>query len=152
MNTTSRPRTRNLVIGAGLVVALGIGTAAVVVAAGGDDLPDTPIPVEPDGGTGDTPIPVEPDGGIGDTPGDEFPVDAAREAARNLLGVSEADLEGVDGDVRIGRRGAEWMALTEDFVLGRMTVELDDTGDGYVVTSVSVELPGGVETLDVQAG
>ena len=153
------------------MLALGVGTAAVVAAADDDsettpipvepdggigDTPipvepdggigDTPIPVEPDGGIGDTPIPVEPDGGIGDTPGDEFPVDQARDEAHGLLGLHEADLP---SDVRIARKGAEQFALTEDYVLGRLTVELDNDGDGFRVTSVTVELPDGPETLEL---
>ena len=171
MNTS--PRTRALVAGVGIVVALGIGTAVAVAADGGsDDTPipvepdggigdtpipvepdggigDTPIPVEPDGGIGDTPIPVEPDGGIGDTPGDEFPVEQTRNDAHGLLGRFEADLP---ADVRIARKGAEQFALTEDYVLGRFTVELDDDGDGFRVTSVTVELPDGPETLELTPG
>ena len=171
MNRFNRPRA--LAAAAGLVLALGIGTA-VVVAAGDDpddpaipvepdggtgDTPipvepdggigDTPIPVEPDGGIGDTPMPVEPDGGIGDTPGDEFPVEQARDDAHGVLGRYERDLP---ADVRVGRRGDEYLALTEDYVLGRLTVELDDEGDGYRVTSVTVELPDGPETFELTPG
>ena len=145
MNTS--PRTKTLVAGLGLALALGLGTAAVVVADG--DAEDTPIPVEPDGGIGDTPIPVEPDGGIGDTPIPEFPVDQARDDAHGLLGIAEADLP---DDVRISRKGADQFAVTEDYVLGRRTVELDDDGDGFRVTSVTLELPGGPETLELTPG
>ena len=145
MNTS--PRTRALVAGVGVVLALGIGTAVAVAAD--DDVDDRPIPVEPDGGIGDTPIPVEPDGGIGDTPDDEFPVEQARDDAQALLGRSETDLP---ADVRVARKGDEQFALTEDFVLGRRTVELDDGGDGFRVTSVTVELPDGPETLELTAG
>ncbi len=146
---------------AGLVLALGIGTAAVIAAgdnAADTPIPvepdggigDTPIPVEPDGGIGDTPIPVEPDGGIGDTPGDQFPVDDARDDAHGLLGRSERDLP---ADVRIARIGTEQFALTEDYVLGRFTVDLDDLdGSGYRVTSVTVELPDGPETFHLTPG
>lgn len=115
-----------------LVVLLSIGTGAAIVAAAQDD-PDTPIPVEPDGG-------------IGDTPGDQFPVEDARNEAHGLLGRYENTLP---PDVRIARRGQEQFALTEDYRLGRLTVELDDDGDGYRVTSVTVELPDGPETYDL---
>ena len=142
MNTFRR---RALIAGVVVVLALGAGTAAVVAAAD-DNSETTPIPVEPDGGIGDTPIPVEPDGGIGDTPGDEFPVDQARDEAHGLLGLHEADLP---SDVRIARKGAEQFPLTEDYVLGRLTVELDNDGDGFRVTSVTVELPDGPETLEL---
>jgi hypothetical protein len=141
------PRTRALVAGVAVALALGIGSA-VAFAAGGDT-EDPAVPVEPDGGIGDTPIPVEPDGGIGDTPGDEFPVEQARDDARLFLGRSEADLP---ADFRIARKGAEQFALTEDYVLGRFTVELDDDGDGVRVTSVTVELPGGPERFELTSG
>ncbi len=124
------PRTRALVAGIGVVLALGVGTAVVVA----------------DSDTGDTPIPVEPDGGIGDTPGDEFPVDQARDDAHGLLGRSEADLP---VDVRVARKGTEQFALTEDYVLGRFTVELDDDGDGFRVTSVTLELLDGPESFQL---
>lgn len=70
--------------------------------------------------------------------------------ARDLLGMNEADLS---ADVRIGRRGAEQMLLTEDFVLGRMTVSLEDLDDsGYRVVDVTVEFPNGTATYELQAG
>ena len=60
----------------------------------------------------------------------------------------ESDLP---ADVRIGRRGEEVMALTEDYKLGRRTVQLDDTdGSGFRVFSVTVELPDGPEDFDLQ--
>ena len=139
MKTTNR--TRALFASVGIVIAVGIGTAVVVAA--GDDADSPPSPVEPDGGIGDTPIPVEPDGGIGDTP-DQFSVEEARDDAHGLLGRYERDLP---DDVRVGRRGDEQYALTEDYVIGRLTVELDDDGDGYRVTSVIVELPESTETF-----
>ena len=152
MNTSTRVGA--LVTVAGLVLALGVG-AAVVLATDDADEPavpvepdggigDTPIPVEPDGGIGDTPIPVEPDGGIGDTPAEQFPVDRARDDAHGLLGRYEDDLP---ADVRVARKGAEQHALTEDYVLGRLTVELDEDGVAHRVTSVTVELPAGPETF-----
>jgi hypothetical protein len=129
----SRRRTWKVAALGALVVAIAIGGASVI--AGNDD-PDEP----------DTPMPVEPDGGIGDTPvGDEFPTDLAREHARRVLGALEDDLP---ADVRIGRRGDELFALTEDYRLGRLTVELDELRGQFVVTAVTVELPDGPETLD----
>ena len=71
--------------------------------------------------------------------------DELRQGARSLLGVAEDDLP---PDVRIGRRGDEQMALTEDYQVGRMTVELDQDVDSiYRVTSVTVELNGGPKTI-----
>ena len=67
------------------------------------------------------------------------------ESARALLGIGEADLP---TEVRIARRGEEQMMLTEDYVIGRMTVELDPAADGgYTVTTVTLELPDGPHTV-----
>lgn len=131
MNTTKRTA---LITLAGAVFAVGVGTAAVLASDGDDAAPA---------------IPVEPDGGIGDTPGDEYPVEQARDGAHGLLGRYERDLP---ADVRIARKGTEQFMLTEDYVLGRMTVELDAEGGGYRVTSVTVELPGGPETFHLTPG
>jgi hypothetical protein len=147
MNIT--PRNRALVAITGVVLALGIGVGTAWVVAADGDTDEPAVPVEPDGGIGDTPIPVEPDGGIGDTPGDQFPVEQVRNDAHGLLGRYEAD---VPAEVRIGRKGDEQFMLTEDYVLGRSTVELDDDGDGYRVTSVTVELPDGPETFHLTPG
>lgn len=144
---TRSTRSQALTVGAVAVFALALGTAAVVAASDGND-GDRPIPVEPDGGIGDTPIPVEPDGGIGDTPVDAVDVDQALADARSLLDRPEAELP---DDVRVGRRGDESFALTEDYVLGRMTVDLDDSGNGFRVTSVVVELPDGPQVLVTDA-
>lgn len=77
--------------------------------------------------------------------GDVYDSDAARAEAEALLGLTEAEL---DPDVRISRRGEEQMMLTEDYVLGRMTVELDiNDMDEWIVTAVTVELPDGPETF-----
>ena len=77
---------------------------------------------------------------------DAFDDDVARNQAEAMLGVAEGDLP-TDG-VRIGRKGQETYALTEDYVLGRMTVELDqDTSGTWVVTQVVVELLSGPETF-----
>lgn len=76
---------------------------------------------------------------------DAFDEDAEREAAEGMIGLTEAELA---PDVRIGRRGAEQFALTEDYVLGRKTVELDADADGvFRVTSVTVELLDGPDTF-----
>lgn len=72
-------------------------------------------------------------------------VETLLENAASYLGTPEA---GLDPAWRVGRRGAELFALTEDFVVGRFTVELDDDGtDTFRVAAVDVELPGGVETV-----
>lgn len=105
----------------------------------GDDLPSGPVG-DPD---------LDPDLEPVDE-GDEFPTDQAREDARGYLGMNEGDLP---DEVRIRRRGDEEFMLTEDYVLGRVTVELDDTdGSGYRVTSLVVELPDGPETFELEPG
>lgn len=81
----------------------------------------------------------------GDAAGTRPSDDTLRETAQSLLGTAEAELP---EDVRIGRRGGEQMMLTEDYVVGRFTVELDDDGTGtFRVTSVTVEMEGGPETF-----
>lgn len=68
-----------------------------------------------------------------------------RARARTLLGLTEAELT---DDIRIGARDGEAMMLTEDYVIGRRTVALEDDGTGtYVVTAVVLELESGPETL-----
>lgn len=70
---------------------------------------------------------------------------AAIEEAKALVGVAEDEL---DGDVRIARRGDEQFALTEDYRIGRMTVELDPDDQGTMrVTKVVVELTDGPMTF-----
>ena len=73
-----------------------------------------------------------------------------RQEAQALLGLGQDDLP---ADVRIARIGDESFMLTEDYVIGRKTVELDDTdGSGLRVVSVTVELDGGPQTFDLTAG
>jgi hypothetical protein len=70
---------------------------------------------------------------------------ATLEEARGLLGQTEEEL---DDAVRVGRRGDDHMALTEDYVIGRMTAELDEDGAGvFRVTAVTVELTEGPQTV-----
>jgi hypothetical protein len=84
------------------------------------------------------------DGDDGDEFGADFDADSAREAARATLGTAEGELDAV---VRVSRRGDENYMLTEDYVFGRLTVDLDADADGvYRVVSVVVELPEGPET------
>ncbi len=117
----------------------GGGGAAGTCLEGTPDCQDTPM--DPD-------APVSGPGGEVPPPGpsdEAFPSEAARDQARALLGSPESELA---PDVRVARRGEETFALTEDYVLGRITVELDDDGSGtHVVTSATVELPEGPETF-----
>jgi hypothetical protein len=121
-------------------------TLLLVVAGCGDD----EVTVSPGAGSDQTiPDDTQPDdtppGDDSDDAGDEFPTQQAIDEARSVLGMDEADLP---DDVRIARRGDEQFALTEDYRLGRRTVELDEDepGSGYRVMSVTVELPDGPET------
>lgn len=140
-----------------LVVAVALATLAITAvawAAADDHAADDQTSDEPPADDASDGPGTRPDGGDdaggGSTdpgdPGDVFPTDRARQDAQGYLGRYEDTLP---DDVRVGRRGAEQMMLTEDYVLGRVTVGLDDDGDGYRVTSVTVELPDGPETFDL---
>jgi len=61
-------------------------------------------------------------------------------AIRSLLGVAQEDL---GDDVRIARVDDELFPLTEDYVLGRITVEIDDG----LVTVVTLEHEDGPVTV-----
>jgi hypothetical protein len=73
-------------------------------------------------------------------------VEQLRRDARFYLGLPQDDLNEL---VRIGRIGDEHMALTDDYVVGRITVELDEVDGRAIVTSSTVELPDGPETFDL---
>lgn len=75
---------------------------------------------------------------------DETGIAQLRRDARFYLGVQQSELNEL---VRIRRIGDEQRALTEDYVLGRITVELDDVDGDVIVTSATVELPDGPETF-----
>jgi hypothetical protein len=73
------------------------------------------------------------------------PADNDEGAARSLLGVAKEDLA---DDVRIARIDDEQFALTEDYRIGRITVELDTDADGVArVTVVTIELEDGPVTV-----
>lgn len=103
-----------------------------------DDTVEAPVEHQRPGGADD-----EPHGELRMDPGE---ADAALREAAALLGAPQADLP---DDVRVARVGDERLMLTEDYVLGRLTAELDPDADGTMrVTSVTVELPGGPEVVD----
>lgn len=90
------------------------------------------------------------DADLGDDRIDGETLDALEQQARAVLGTYQEDLP---SDVRIGRIGDEHMMLTEDHVIGRLTVGLDDLdGSGLRVVDVTVELPNGSATYTLQAG
>ncbi|HVM18972.1 MAG TPA: hypothetical protein VM307_03325 [Egibacteraceae bacterium] len=77
---------------------------------------------------------------------DQTGIKQFRRDARFYLGRPQTELSEF---VRIGRIDDEHMMLTEDYRIGRITVELDtlDGADAPVVTSATVELPDGPETF-----
>jgi hypothetical protein len=79
-----------------------------------------------------------------------LPDDAYVAVAKGMLGLSQEEFDELSWDlpVRVGRVGDESYALTEDYVVGRQTVEFDDADGTMVVTSVTVELPGGPVEVD----
>lgn len=129
---------------AAAILVLSIGLAACGAATARDGDPDAPD------STGDPAagacLEGEPD--CVDTvegEGDAFDENAERAYARSLLATAEGELSEF---VRVGRRGEEHFMLTEDYVLGRHTVELDADGAGvYRVTKVTVELFDGPEIV-----
>ncbi|HUF76864.1 MAG TPA: hypothetical protein VMM35_11330 [Longimicrobiales bacterium] len=80
---------------------------------------------------------------------DETAIEQFRRDAQFYLGASEGELTEL---IRVARIGDERFALTEDYVIGRITVELDDLdgGGAPVVTSATVELPDGPETFELE--
>jgi hypothetical protein len=57
------------------------------------------------------------------------------------LEVAEAQAEMWDVPLRVGRVDDERFALTEDYVVGRITVEVDTVDGVPTVTGLAVELP-----------
>ena len=116
-----------------------LGLTVLLVSACGGDATTTTTPMPP---TSESLVPAPTLG-----PDD---LDLMQQEAHGLLGMNEDDLP---EEVRIARRGEEAFALTEDHVIGRRTVELDDTdGSGFRVTIVHLEVPSGVETFELEAG
>lgn len=81
--------------------------------------------------------------------GQEF---STQERVDMLLGSTQEQAENLAIEfgwtVRVGRVDDEQFMLTEDYQLGRMTIELDSDDTGTpVVTSVTVELDGGPQTF-----
>lgn len=126
-----------------------VGTVDCVDAdLGGDTSDETPL--DPSGSTCLVGTVDCVDADLGGDRLDGEAIAQIEQQARGLLGMNEIDLP---ADVRIGRRGAEQMMLTEDYVLGRMTVSVEEIDDsGYRVVDVTVELPNGTATYELQAG
>lgn len=80
---------------------------------------------------------------------DQTGIQQFRRDARFYLGRPQHEL---NERIRIARIDDEQFMLTEDYRVGRITVELDDlNGDGTpIVTSATVELPDGPETFKLK--
>ena len=108
------------------------GAAAGMCMEGATDCVDTPQL------NSDEPVPI-----------DETGVRQFRKDAKYYLGRPQSELTEL---IRVARIDDEQMALTEDYAIGRITVELDtvDKGEEPIVTSATVELPDGPETFELQ--
>ena len=80
---------------------------------------------------------------------DETGVEQLRKDAKFYLGRPQGELNEL---IRVGRIDDAQVALTEDYRVGRITVELDtpDSGGEPIVTSSTVELPDGPETFELE--
>lgn len=135
---------RTRILFAAIILAVAGATAAAAALNSGDDATGSDVEEPAPGDVAGMCLPEVPDC-VDTVVEDEFDVEAARQLAFSLIGTAEADLP---ADVRVERRGDEHMMLTEDYVLGRMTVQLDDDGTGtFRVTVLIVELPDGPETI-----
>ncbi|MDX1510937.1 MAG: hypothetical protein R3249_06300 [Nitriliruptorales bacterium] len=118
-----------------------IGLAACDGATATDTPTDSEAPSDP---TGEADEPL----GMTDNEG--------RERLAHVLGVTEEramELASENGwTLRVERRGDETFALTQDHMIGRITVELDseDDGETWRVTSAKVEVTSGLVMDSVQ--
>jgi hypothetical protein len=80
---------------------------------------------------------------------DKTGIRQSRRDAKFYLGRKQSELNEL---IRIARIDDEQFMLTEDYRIGRITVELDDIDDNGkpIVTSATVELPDGPETFKLQ--
>jgi hypothetical protein len=132
-----------------VVTVLALVLAACGSPAGEDATTDLGGGADPAAGMcpQDEPDCVDTPGLDGDpVPVDETGVEQLRRDAQFYLGAAEGELNEL---VRVGRRGEEHMMLTEDYQIGRITVELDEVEGTYIVTSATVELPDGPETFEL---
>lgn len=123
------------------------GDAGATQPVGSGDFDDTPdaagMCLEDAPDCDDTPVAGDGDAG-GGADGDAIDEGALIARAEAMVGMPEGDL---DPEVRVSRRGNESFAMTEDYRIGRFTVELDDQGSGFVVTTVVLELTEGPQTF-----
>ena len=80
---------------------------------------------------------------------DETAIEQFRKDAKYYLGRPQDDLNEL---IRVARVDDEQMAVTDDYRIGRITVELDtvEKGQQPIVTSATVELPDGPETFELE--
>ena len=80
---------------------------------------------------------------------DETGIEQFRKDAKFYLGRPRSELNEL---IRIARIDDEQRAVTDDYQVGRISVELDTVNDGGepIVTSATVELPDGPETFELQ--
>ena len=112
--------------------AAGSGAIAGMCAEGATDCVDTPQLLS------DEPVAI-----------DETGIRQFRKDAKYYLGRDQDELTEL---IRIARIDDEQFALTDDYQVGRITVELDDVkGNGKpIVTSSTIELPDGPETFELE--
>ena len=139
--TRSRLTIAGLMIMALLLAACGSEAGGAVVDTGQDDdtaiagmcAQDQPECVDTPELNDDEPVPI-----------DEHGLEQLRRDAQYYLGKKENELNEL---IRVARIGDEHQAVTDDYVVGRITVELDDIDGELIVTSSTVELPDGPETF-----
>jgi hypothetical protein len=140
-------RTTTAILTAFAIFAAACGTADADVSADAPDAnPATGMCLE---GTPDC-VDTDLDGDQNPSPDDAASIDegAMIREAEGLLGEVEEDVLQRWPAVRVGRRGGEHMMLTEDYVIGRMTIATEDDGSGtYRIVEVTVELTDGPQVL-----
>ena len=108
------------------------GAAAGMCLEGATDCVDTPQLLS------DEPVPI-----------DETGLQQFRKDARYYLGRPQSELNEL---IRVARIDDVDMAVTDDYQIGRITVELDTVNEGEepIVTSATVEMPEGPETFTLK--
>lgn len=117
------------------LAAATLALSAIGLVACGDDAPSQ--------------APTETESPDGDGQAESLTDEEGHERIAHFLGVSEERAMEIANEnhwtLRVGRRGEETFMLTEDHVIGRITVELDseDGGDTWRVTAAKVEVDSG---------
>ncbi len=140
-----------------LTTTLAAAAAALMLAAcGATPTEDESVSSPSNGGAAGTCLEGTPDcvdadlsGDPADDPilDDSFDHEVALDNARSLLGEPEQEVLDLWADTRLGRRGDEHFAVTDDYVIGRMTLATEDVDGEFRVVEVTVELPDGPMTV-----